>query len=277
MAHRGGLRELGPAEKRRFITASIRQAILRDLIIRFGDEMNPRKNPDKIKAEAKDKGVSMAEVKDPWEKRWRRLKTELLEEYASTHDLASAPLSQDELDYFYRLLKNPHRDDLHAVKGQPGKVGRRAYEGVDIEDLRMDAITKLGNQPDFLLPEYGQNAMAWLTSVLWNAIRDVVRAEKNHTRILHQSAMDPEHWLSATRLNESAERAALRHLEELEIMKAIFRLPDHLASVAYFRYQGYEPIEIAGILGISPNAVKMRLRTIRNKKIRPALDLYSLS
>ena len=132
--------------------------------------------------------------------------------------------------------------------------------------------------PDFLLPEYGQDATPWAKTVILNANRDAIRAQNRHERILHRAAYDSTSWLSRgsskIRPGESAEDTVLRKLEYLENTRAIFRLPKPLADVAFLRYQyGDSYAEIGRALGITENAVKMRLRKIRSPKVRAVLGL----
>ena len=137
----------------------------------------------------------------------------------------------------------------------------------------MDALIKmLESPPDWFLAEFGADASPWLRSVTYNHTRHAVRDTNRHERILHRAAKDPHGWLSI-RPGESAERTVLRHLDELEIHRAIFRLPRHLADVAFLRYQGDSYAEISWALGIPVSTVKQRLHTIRSPRVRAVLGL----
>jgi RNA polymerase sigma factor (sigma-70 family) len=153
-------------------------------------------------------------------------------------------------------------------------AGQQSYEGYDAEDFVMSLLLKaLSDPPDFLLPELGQNTDAWLRSVVLNAKRDAVRAENRHERILHHAALNPGSWFSTARRSESPERIVLRHLDHLENLRRIGRLPKNLGDVAYLRYEGYSIQETAQALGVSYNTAQLRLQRIRSKKVRRVLGL----
>ena len=247
--------ELGPEERRRFLNALIRQIL-------FRNDLDPRKNAARIRDESKRTGIPVAEVMAAWKLRFGQF-----EKYMKgTRDEGSW------LDF--RPADNITANEFNRFRAYTKVKSPRAYEGYDEEDFTMDLLTKLlQDQPDFLLPEYGADATAWAKTVIYNHGRHARRDENRHQRILHQAAYDPEHWLGGGRLGESAERTVLRHLDEMEIERAIFRLPKHLSQVAYLRYQGDSYAEIGWALGINENTVKMRLRTIRSPRIRAVLGL----
>lgn len=243
--------EIGPEEGRRFLNALIRQILLYH-------DLDPRKNAARIRYEAKRTGIPVSEVMAAWEERFGQFK-----------------------DYLEQgLLEFGPGDDITAKEFNSFRAcvrvrSPRAYEGYDEEDFTMDLLTKLlQDQPDFLLPEFGQDATAWAKTVIYNHGRHARRDEKCHQRIRHEAVRDPKCWLRRpVRLGESAERTVLRHLDELEIIRKIARLPRHLGDVAYLRYQGDSYAEIGWALGINENTVKMRLRKIRSPKIRAVLGL----
>lgn len=178
-----------------------------------------------------------------------------------------------------RLHAKTGRGGGHKARSRPKKPGVQAFEGADEEDWFQDLLMKLmTSPPDFLLPEYGADATPWAKTVILNASRDAIRAHNRHERILNRAVHDSENWLSRgnskIRAGEPAEDTVLRHLEHLENIRAIFRLPKPLADVAFLRYQyGDSYAEIGRALGITENAVKMRLRKIRSPKVRAVLGL----
>ena len=263
-------------ERSRFITMLIRTMI-------FYRRLNPHNHRAEIRKEAAARDVPVAEVKAEWDERLRMFKHFLLEGWIKLpiKDPDDEALTEVELKEFKEIFlksKNPWRHlPTPVIQGRKCRSGQRpirAYEGASEEDFIMDLILKLlESMPDFLLPEYEADATPWARTVVLNQARHAVRDSNIHKKGLKHAAQDPGSWLYARRLGESAERTVMRRLDELAIHHAIFRLPEHLADVAFLRYQGDSYTDIARTLGINENTVKMRLRTIRSPKVRAALGL----
>jgi hypothetical protein len=177
----------------------------------------------------------------------------------------------------------------------------QATEGLDREDYFMDLLVKMmARLPDYATPEFVTDAEAfpecpactgtgrghmnhhidgdkttarWLKTCMYNANRQKTRDWKRHRRILGSASADPRSWLSPGRRTASAEAQALAHLEHLENVRRIARLPGKLYQVAMLRYEGWEPGEIAGILGIDRSTVWRRLGKIKSDRIRKVLGL----
>lgn len=168
---------------------------------------------------------------------------------------------------------------LMAILGQymdDIAASARAFEGYSEDDFMMDSIVKLlARQPELLLPEYGQDPLPWVRTVVINQQRDAYRAQNRHERILSNADRLPgDHWIARLlRMGSSPEEVVMRKLDELDVVKRIARLPDQLADVALLRYQGDSVAEISATLGITPNAVSGRLHKIRSPKVRQHLGL----
>ena len=134
------------------------------------------------------------------------------------------------------------------------------------EDLTQEALLKAWRKRGQLRD--GPSARVWLIRILVNLWRDQVR-QSNHRPVLEstaESVVDPAPEPSQT----------LEDREELhEVLKVLEQLPPrqrevlHLSAVEEFRVA-----EIAEVLGISPNAVKVNLCEAR-KKMRDAFPLHN--
>jgi hypothetical protein len=171
-----------------------------------------------------------------------------------------------------------------------GRSSRHAFEGFSREDWLMDLIAKLvEEQPTSLVP-YADDAGhytagmrgktkqpddigKWLTTVLYNALRNAVRDQKRHREILAEAILQSNHWTHVESHGESAESVVLRRESEREILARIKRLPRHLSQVAYLRYWGFPNQEIAWLLDVHVKTVEYRLRKIRSGPVRRALGL----
>lgn len=117
----------------------------------------------------------------------------------------------------------------------------------DVQDAVQDTFCRyLEKKPDFCDKEHEK---AWLIRVATNICRDMVRFRIRHPKIcideLENSLAAPE------------QKATLRELLELPVRQK---------TVVYLYYvEGYHIREIAGILGTTEGAVKMRLRRGREQ------------
>lgn len=155
-----------------------------------------------------------------------------------------------------------------------GKSAReRDWPGGHDHDGMQDVLeTLLAHQPDYLLPEYGQDAGHWLRTVLFNRRRDRIRAENRHRRIEREHRAElAARYKGGTA--ESAERVYMRLVDEQDIRRKIMRLPKKLALVAMLLYEGFNSAESGRLLGIPPATVRKRLQSIRSPKVRRALCL----
>jgi RNA polymerase sigma factor (sigma-70 family) len=159
---------------------------------------------------------------------------------------------------------------LFAILSQYGELIMRQAKIVD--DAQGIALKLLTSSPDLLLPEFGQDATAWLTAVLFNMTRDRYRAENRHERIVREHAPELAD-IYHSGVGESAESIVMRKLAEEDMRERILRLPPKLAQVAALRYAGYSFGEIAQLLGISESASWKRAQSIRSARIRRALGL----
>jgi RNA polymerase sigma factor (sigma-70 family) len=112
----------------------------------------------------------------------------------------------------------------------------------------------------------------WIRTVLYRMAIDRYKIENNRARIIREHAPElAARYKSGTGL--SAEDVVMDKLEDEDIRNHILRLPPKLAQVASMRYAGYSYSEIAGILGISADAVWKRAERIRSSKLRAVLGL----
>lgn len=147
-----------------------------------------------------------------------------------------------------------------------------AAQAKTLDDIQQICLKLLTISPDFLLPEFGQDAGPWITTVLYNQARDRHKIENGRERILREHAPELA-ALFHSGIGESAESIVLRKLAEEDIKRRILRLPPKLAQVAALMYADYSGVEIARLLGITEAAVWKRAERIRSPKIRRALDL----
>jgi DNA-directed RNA polymerase specialized sigma24 family protein len=143
--------------------------------------------------------------------------------------------------------------------------------GHDHDGMHGVLETLLTVQPDYLLPEYGQDADRWLRTVLRNRKRDRIRAENRHRRIEREHARVLAGRYSAA--TESAERVYMRLVDEQDTRRRILKLPPKLATVAMLMYEGYSAAETGRLLDIPAATVRKRAQSVRSPKIRRALCL----
>lgn len=112
----------------------------------------------------------------------------------------------------------------------------------DVQDVLQEVLLKyMEKAPDFREADHEK---AWLLKVTANLCKDFLRFNKRHTYVcideLETVCKEPEHR---------------------EVLKEVLCLPAKFKTVLLLHYiEGYQLKEIAGILGISENAVKKRLQ-----------------
>lgn len=124
----------------------------------------------------------------------------------------------------------------------------------DVQDAIQDTFCRyLEKKPEFRDEEHEK---AWLIRVATNICRDMIRFRIRHPKV---SIDEIENTLEAP--------------EEKEIFKELLELPVKQKTVIYLHYvEGYQIKEIAGILGITESAVKLRLLRGR-KQLRDAVSM----
>ena len=94
--------------------------------------------------------------------------------------------------------------------------------------------------------ENERHERSWLTTTAMNLCKDRLK-----------------HWWrqKVTDLDEETEQTAAEPDEKREVVDAVMALPVKYKEVVWLHYyEGYSVAEIAGILELSPSAVKMRLK-----------------
>lgn len=116
----------------------------------------------------------------------------------------------------------------------------------DAEDVVQDTLLKFWQKaPEFRDKDHEK---AWLLTVTANRCRDLLR-----TRLRRgETALD-----SIAELPD----AGTTPMENSGILEALMRLPEKYKKVVYLHYvEGYKVEEIAGMVGKTASAVKMRLK-----------------
>lgn len=115
----------------------------------------------------------------------------------------------------------------------------------DVQDALQEVLLRyLEKAPAFASREHEK---AWLLRVTANCCKDSLRARRRHSH----ADLEP--------LRECLPARESRHLQEL------YALPAKWKTVLILHYfEGYSVKEIAGILGLTENAVKKRLQRARD-------------
>lgn len=116
----------------------------------------------------------------------------------------------------------------------------------DAEDVVQEVLLRFWQKaPDFKSKEHEK---AWLLTVTANRCRDMLRTRlRRGETALDSIAELPDAWAAPT--------------ENSGILEALMRLPEKYKKVVYLHYvEGYKVEEIAGMIGKSASAVKMRLK-----------------
>lgn len=115
----------------------------------------------------------------------------------------------------------------------------------DVQDALQEVLLRyLEKSPAFASPEHEK---AWLLRVTANCCKDCLRARRRHSH----ADLEP--------LRECLPTLEKQHLQEL------YTLPAKWKTVLILHYfEGYSVKEIAGILGLTENAVKKRLQRARD-------------
>lgn len=125
----------------------------------------------------------------------------------------------------------------------------------DAEDVVQDAFVRYFC--GFHLPVPGEQERAWLIRVTINRCHDLLRKRSYR---MHDS------------LDDVTELAAWEEPETKELLETVWNLPDKYKDVIILHYlEGYSVEEAARILGVSPSAVKMRLKRGR-ESLREELE-----
>ena len=117
----------------------------------------------------------------------------------------------------------------------------------DAEDAVSDTFVKYITKAPCFQDE--EHTKAWLIRVAANTCNDIHRFRKRHSHI----NLDDLHNYSKTEENSG-------------ILEAVMQLPAKYKTVIHLFYiEGYRTEEIAGILSLSPSAVRKRLQYARGK------------
>ena len=116
----------------------------------------------------------------------------------------------------------------------------------DAEDVVQDTLLKYWQKaPEFKDKDHEK---AWLLTVTANRCRDILRRRMRRGEISLESVTE-------------ATDIALEQAENSGILDALTRLPEKYKKVIYLHYiEGYKVEEIAGMIGKTSSAVKMRLK-----------------
>jgi len=119
----------------------------------------------------------------------------------------------------------------------------------DAEDAVQDTLLKYWQKtPEFKDKDHEK---AWLLKVLVNRCRDLLRIRIRRGEIALECTAELAEYTSEP-------------MEDSGILKTIMTLPEKYKTVLYLHYvEGYRVEEIAGIIGKTASAVKMRLKTGR--------------
>ena len=127
----------------------------------------------------------------------------------------------------------------------------------DVQDAIQDTFCRyLEKRPEFCDEEHKK---AWLIRVAVNISRDMIRFRVRHPKVCIDEL---ENSLAAP--------------EQKEILRELLELPVRQKTVIYLHYvEGYSIKEIAGIMGITEGAVKMRLKRGREQMRFSWKEAYS--
>ncbi len=172
--------------------------------------------------------------------------------------------------YASDLLASDHR--LHGFQDQ--------------DDLEQDvAVSLLAHCPDTLaiVIVYGElDALddPWVRLSVRKYVRTMLRNRKKDAYRKLKRQCDTERriapldgWWQGSHLSRPADVIVLEKLDHERNIARLKRLPRKLRDVSMLRYDGYSQKEIGEALDISENAVKMRLRSVRDKGKRRLLGL----
>lgn len=134
----------------------------------------------------------------------------------------------------------------YVIKTYGNLLYRTAYvllgNSHDVQDVLQEVLIRYMEKSPVFGDEHHKKA--WLLKVTANLCKDFLRFNKRHTYI----CIDELETVSSKQ-------------EQREILKEVLSLPAKYKAVLLLHYvEGYQLKEIAGILGISENAVKKRLQ-----------------
>jgi len=169
----------------------------------------------------------------------------------------TAPLAKEP-----RLARTPPSFE-ELVADHQQRVARLCYRllgwRADVEDVVQEVFLAVFRA----LPEYrGQGSLStWITRIAINACRSHVRKRLRFLRLL-TSAREREE----TRPRRSADHTLMERGRFDQVRTAVRELPPHYREVVVLRYLEEMTVpEIGELLGLSPNAVEVRLSRARQR------------
>ncbi|MCY0876280.1 MAG: sigma-70 family RNA polymerase sigma factor [Firmicutes bacterium] len=118
------------------------------------------------------------------------------------------------------------------------------------EDLSQEVFVKVYDH----LPEFRQESSykTWILRIAVNRAKDYLRSAARRSV--------PVDDLTYLTQDETAEQAALAHLDQQDLWKAVLALPDTYRETMWLYYsQELQVDEIASVIGVSVSSVKTRL------------------
>ncbi len=153
--------------------------------------------------------------------------------------------SSDEDDQFGRLYEDTSQDLLAFLL-------RRCRTAEDAADCLAESY-RIAWETRTRIPA-GHEARPWLFGVARNIARQTHRGETRRTATTSALATAAERWYTPSRPEDSALTAALSELS-----------PVDQEIITMIAADGLPPREVAAILGLSPNAVRIRAHRAREK------------
>lgn len=140
--------------------------------------------------------------------------------------------SEEEMQHIIRTYGNLLYRNAYVLLGNPH----------DVQDVLQEVLLKyMEKAPVFQCAEHEK---AWLLKVTSNLCKDFLRFSKKHSCFSIEKLEMPD-----------------VQKEYREILREVLALPAKYKSVLVLHYiEGYQLKEVAGILGISENAVKKRIQ-----------------
>ena len=155
------------------------------------------------------------------------------------------PRSSDDDERFTRLYEDTSRDLLAFLL-------RRCATAEDAADCLAEAY-RIAWETHARIPA-GPEARPWLFGVARNIARQTHRGETRRAATTSALATSAERWYTPSGPEDSALAAALSQISPLD-----------QEIITMIAADGLAPREVAAILGISPNAVRIRAHRAREK------------
>ena len=152
-------------------------------------------------------------------------------------------------------------DDI--VTAYQGRISRLVYRLLGWDDDAEDVVQDVFLAAFKSLKAFrGQSTLAtWLTAIAVNRCRTYRRK-----RLLRLRSLGRLFAQSPARTSKPADDASLQQETFAQVQRAMKSLPARLREAAVLRYLEEMPIgEIANVLGVSRNAVEVRLHRARNR------------